>query len=454
MQRLGRQTQLAWVAMASLVAVGLSLGCDPENQPQDSGVFDAGAPVDAGPDDAGQADAGDLDSGVEDSGVSADAGFDAGPADDAGVADAGRADGGTPDSGVSDSGVPDAGVTPFDAGVARDRLMYVTLQGDNRLGVVTLNANGTMTARPTFDLTLPGAPGAMVYARAAQRLFVAYKLPADTNPQGQLATVSLNAQGRPTLVGSTPNIGAGVSLGLARNGRYLVSAQFFGNRVRSFDVMGAPPHAAKDDVGTLVQPHCALVARNDTRVYVPHRDGEAVRWFAIDAMGGLTLEDTLESGGSATNILGPRHATQSADGNYLYVTYEGGDEVAVHTVAANGALTRVQRISTRSSGLPANTNNVAELKLTPDGRFLYASNRGDNTLAMYSVGSNGRLTWLGQIATETIPRAFEISPDGRYVVVAGQSSGFLQSFRVQSNGMLQSVDRLSVGQTPLWVSID
>ena len=94
------------------------------------------------------------------------------------------------------------------------------------------------------------------------------------------------------------------------------------------------------------------------------------------------------------------------------------------------------------------------MHVTPDGKYLYGSNRGHDSLAMFSIGATGLLTSLGTIPTETTPREFDVSPDGRFVVVAGQGNGFLQSYRVQNDGTLVSVDRQEAGNDPRWVIID
>ena len=94
------------------------------------------------------------------------------------------------------------------------------------------------------------------------------------------------------------------------------------------------------------------------------------------------------------------------------------------------------------------------MHVTPDGRFVYGSNRGHDSLAMFAIGADGSLSELGTVPTEARPRKFDVSPDGRFVVAAGQGSGQLQSYRVEDDGTLTMVDRLAVGDDLLWVAID
>lgn len=109
--------------------------------------------------------------------------------------------------------------------------------------------------------------------------------------------------------------------------------------------------------------------------------------------------------------------------------------------------------------LPADThpgsedNICADLHVTPDGRFLYGSNRGHDSLAMFAIGADGSLEWLGAVPAPAFPREFDISPDGSWVVAAGQHTGQLESYRVHQDGSLDSVGRLRVGDDPRWVII-
>ncbi|NIS33577.1 MAG: beta-propeller fold lactonase family protein, partial [Actinobacteria bacterium] len=82
-----------------------------------------------------------------------------------------------------------------------------------------------------------------------------------------------------------------------------------------------------------------------------------------------------------------------------------------------------QTITTLPAGFDGDTNTCADVHVTPDARFVYGSNRGHDSIAMFAIGTDGMLTALGTVDTEARPREFDVSPDGRFVVVAGQDSG-------------------------------
>ena len=98
---------------------------------------------------------------------------------------------------------------------------------------------------------------------------------------------------------------------------------------------------------------------------------------------------------------------------------------------------------------------AADLHLTPDGRFLYASERRSSTLASFAVdAASGALTPLAQIATESEPRGFAISPDGRFLIVVGQASHRLSRYAIDSeSGALEKLGDQPVGSNPNWVEI-
>ncbi|MBW2460564.1 MAG: beta-propeller fold lactonase family protein [Deltaproteobacteria bacterium] len=370
-----------------------------------------------------------------DSGVSGDSaiGDSASPNDSSSPTDTGT----EADSASTDSATPpDASRPP-----ARDRLMYVSVGGEPRLAVVTLGADGTMTARSEFDLTLPANPGAMTYARTARRLYLGVG--------GRLATVRLEDDGRPRISGFTPGVGNPVYVETANSEATVLTAYFGDDFLRSYDASGTPPHGEVDSAATAEEPHAARIGPSGL-LYVPHRNGQTTDWYSVAAGGTLT-----RSGGLAAEAgAGPRHIAFSPDGSFAYVINEFTDSVSAHTIAADGSLTRMQTITTLPAGFDGDSNTCADVHVTPDGRFLYGSNRGHDSLAMFAIAEDGRLTGLGQVATEARPREFDLSPDGRFVVAAGQDSGALQSYRIEDDGTLTSVARLDVGAGLRWVIID
>jgi 6-phosphogluconolactonase len=122
--------------------------------------------------------------------------------------------------------------------------------------------------------------------------------------------------------------------------------------------------------------------------------------------------------------------------------------------AGRGTLARTQTISALPpgfSGPPA----AADLHITPDGRFLYASVRATSTLAAFRVdGATGALSVIGSVPTEDKPRGFNIDPAGRYLLAVGQLSNRLSIYAIDpAGGSLSRLEQYAVGRNPNWVEV-
>jgi hypothetical protein len=107
---------------------------------------------------------------------------------------------------------------------------------------------------------------------------------------------------------------------------------------------------------------------------------------------------------------------------------------------------------------PRNTDNdiwAADIHLTPNGRFLYASERTTSTIAAFRVDSaTGKLSYLGGVPTEKQPRGFNIDPTGRFIVVSGEKSDMLGVYSIDGeSGTLKVVGRYPTGNGANWVEI-
>jgi 6-phosphogluconolactonase len=142
---------------------------------------------------------------------------------------------------------------------------------------------------------------------------------------------------------------------------------------------------------------------------------------------------------------GPRHLAFHPDGRRAYVINELNSTVTVYDYdAAAGRLQERQTASTVPPGF-SGTNSTAEVALTPDGRFLYGSNRGHDSIAVFAVEpGTGRLTAAGHQPTRgRRPRHFAIDPTGSYLLAANQDSDSIAVFRIAADGALRPVGPLA-----------
>lgn len=149
---------------------------------------------------------------------------------------------------------------------------------------------------------------------------------------------------------------------------------------------------------------------------------------------------------------GPRHFVFHPDKHLLYSINEDGSTVSAHHFDPNqGTLSSFQVISTVPSQFTG-ANTTAEIAITPDGKHLYASNRGHDSLALFHLAHDGTLVSRGQFPTEPTPRFFDLDPTGKFLFVAGQASGRMAAYRVDtSSGVLEPMETYDVGESPLWI---
>jgi 6-phosphogluconolactonase len=137
---------------------------------------------------------------------------------------------------------------------------------------------------------------------------------------------------------------------------------------------------------------------------------------------------------------GPRHLAFHPNGKYAYVVNELQSTITAFDYdAQRGVLTKQKTVSTLPKDFTA-SNNTAEIEVHPSGKFLFASNRGQDTIALFSIAEKtGALTLVDHFPTQgRTPRNFQIDPTGKFLFVANQNTDNISVFRIDSNGRLTS----------------
>ncbi len=248
---------------------------------------------------------------------------------------------------------------------------------------------------------------------------------------------------------NTRGAGGGSTTMLATDasGRMLITVSYGGGHITSF------PLAADGRLGerTSFIPHAGPLGPNKTRQDKPHPHSVTIspdNRFAFIADLGLdrVLAYRIDP---ATGMLaphdpafiqtppgtGPRHTKFSRDGRFFYILNEiDGSISACAYDAARGAGTPIQHITTLPAGfVVTDPDRAAEIRIHPNGKFVYASNRGHESIAVFSINPDGTLK-LVEITPcgGKHPRNFELSPDGNWLVCANQNSNNLVSFKVDA----------------------
>jgi 6-phosphogluconolactonase len=135
---------------------------------------------------------------------------------------------------------------------------------------------------------------------------------------------------------------------------------------------------------------------------------------------------------------GPRHVAFSANGDFMYVLGELNSTVTVFANDARETFRAVQSISALPAGF-SGRNDAAEIAIHPNGKYLYTSNRGNDSIAVFAIKpKKGTLTLLANVPTGgKEPRHFAIDPTGRYLLAENQFSNTIVEFRIDpANGKL------------------
>jgi 6-phosphogluconolactonase len=331
--------------------------------------------------------------------------------------------------------------------------MYVSLQDDDKIRVFTMDAEtGQLT--PKGEAPVSGGPSPLTISPDRKVLYVghrnvpgisSFRIDPDTGGLTQSGTVAPEAP--PTFLSTD------------RKGRFLLSAYYQGARaaVHPLGADGSVGGAPVEWLETATGAHAMQTDPSNKFAFVPHIAGNgpnAIFQFRFDENTGHLTPNSLFKVEPAEH-LGPRHFCFHPTQNILYFSNEQGCSVTGYRLDTSaGTLSALQTITTLPAGY-AERNTCSQIQITPSGQFLYAPNRGHNSIACFAVdASSGRLTALGHVATEAVPSAFSLDPEGHFLFAAGSASNRLASYRVDSDtGELTPLGTYDVGKRPMWVLI-
>ena len=328
---------------------------------------------------------------------------------------------------------------------------YVGNADSNDISVFKLSESGEMTPVQTAAFTGVDKPGSstplaitpdhrVLIAGVRSQPFLAVSFAIDPKT-GQLSPI-----------GNGPLADSMAYIATDRGGKVLFSAFYGGNKVAlnplsANGVVGEP----KQVIPTGLNAHAALPSPDNRFMFATNLGSDQVLRFAFDAAAG-----TLTPSDPAIKVpekSGPRHFVFHPDGKFVYLVHELNADVAAFSYEAkSGAWTEIQRTTALPEGFSGKPW-AADIHITPDGRFLYASERTTSTLAAFKVdAASGKLTAIGSVATEKQPRGFNIDPSGRYLAAVGEMSDSMTVYAIdQSSGALSKLNSYATGKKPNWV---
>jgi len=349
--------------------------------------------------------------------------------------------------------------------------VYVSNAEDGDIGAYRLLDSGELQAGPrakAASIVMPMAVSPdkrFLYAASRSKPFSVHAYAID------------RGTGALTLLATSPLAESFPYISVDRTGRYLFGAGY-GAAVISVNAIGADGRVAAEPLQVIPvgrNAHSIRVDESNKFAFVPTLGSDQMFQFTFDAKSGRLASNTpaiyLMKAGT-----GPRHFVTSADNRYVYVLSELLATVTTFSLdPKSGLLTEVStatglppdsklgpgapRGAVGVAGAPPrNTDNdiwAADIHITPNGKFLYITERTSHTLAGFSVdGASGKLTYLGSTPTERQPRGFAIDPKGRFLVASGEKSDTVSVYAIdQASGALKLQNKFPTGKGSNWVEI-
>jgi 6-phosphogluconolactonase len=348
----------------------------------------------------------------------------------------------------------------------RDTLpTQVDLPPGNGRGIHLFHVNRTTGAMSPVGVHEMGtSPSCLALNSEGTRLYSANETDRVGEPkQGTVSAFAINrADGKLELLNSVRSGGAGPTyVSVHPSGRFLLVANYFGGSVAVLPILRdgrlgeatdtkkdagkiGPTKAAHAPPGSFAisghdRTHAHMIAADLSGRYVLHVDlglDKIFVWKFDDQKGILTPNKPADVALPPGD--GPRHFHFHPNGRWLYSIQEEGSTIVLFDYdGESGRLTSRQTISTLPPGF-AGSNFCSGILVSSDGRFVYAGNRLHDTIGIFSVGSNGTLTYVAEEWTHgDYPRSFNFDPTGKFLYCCNQRGDNITVFRVnrQTGGL-------------------
>src|SRR5262249_2574783 len=206
------------------------------------------------------------------------------------------------------------------------------------------------------------------------------------------------------------------------------------------------------DPGRQKEPHahCAFFTPDSLTLFTVDLGIDRVKGFRLDPKGGGVSNDEAKHPAPPPGA-GPRHIAIAPDGKFAYVCGELDSTVNVIKLDLAGKSEVIQSLSTLPA--PVKGNSTAECILHPSGKYVYVSNRGHNSIAVFKVNEDRKLTAAGHITGDIkTPRNFNVEPTGKWMLIASQDGNRVGVFEIDpSTGLAKETGSVVKVGSPVCV---
>lgn len=283
---------------------------------------------------------------------------------------------------------------------------------------------------------------------------------------GGVAAFSVGADGKLSKLNEQATGGGGTChVWVDATGKNVFAANYSGGSIAAFQVKadgslaertafvqyggsGPDPKRQRKSFG-----HSIYTDAGNKFVYSCDLGSDNVWIFQLDAAKG-TLTPTSPPSGKVPPGSGPRHFAIHPNGKYAYANNEMGMSVTGFARdGATGALTALETVSTLPDGTSKNGLSTAEIFCHPTGKWLYVSNRAHDTIAVFSIATDGKLKWIESAPAQVkVPRGFAIEPSGKWIIAGGQDDNRIAVLKIdQTTGRLTATDQSAEVGAPVCV---
>lgn len=356
----------------------------------------------------------------------------------------------------------------------------VDLPPGNGRGIHIFRVNrtsGALTAAGTYDLGT--SPSCLAVNKAGTHLYSANETDrVGDSKEGTVSAFAIDGDdGQLTLLNTVRSGGAGPTyVSIHPSGKYLLVANYFGGSVSVLPILAdgklgnasdvkndagkiGPTKATNAPPGSFAfsghdRTHAHMIEADPSGRFVLHVDlglDQIIVW-KLDAEQGKLSDPQIVSLPPGD---GPRHFHFHPNGKWFYSIQEEGSTIVLFDYD-NGKLTSRQTISTLPAGF-AGSNFCSEILVSADGKYVYAGNRLHDSIGIFSIGTTGELTYVGEEWTRgNYPRSFNFDPTGNFLYCCNQRGDNVATFAVnkQTGGLKFTGHYTAVGNPSIIVFLD
>ena len=294
--------------------------------------------------------------------------------------------------------------------------------------------NGQVTALDTFNNCV--APGYVAVSPGKKNLYA-------VGGDGKITAFSIGADRKLTFQNSQSSEGLNpCHVAVHPSGKMVLAANYTGGSFTAYTTQadgklnapvyteqytGKGPNEKRQEKS---HAHFATTSPDGKFVYVTDLGADKVMNYVADTKTGKLTPNPAQPFFEGKPGAGPRHLVIHPSGKFLFLLNELEATLTACTLDKNGVITALKTYPT----LPADfqgTNTSAAIHLHPNGKFVYVSNRGHNSISAFKIGSKGDLEMVDQQTKSiNVPRDFNIDPTGKYMIVANQAGDNLVVYNV------------------------